>query len=370
MRLKIYSDESFLLKYDGILPHPMLYPFWPHLVQNSPENRANKYARYTKIANELFEMTPLDEADLAIMPDDWRTVVGEVWYADRNLDAETLYLGFASKVSRAEKPLVVFFGSDLSDREVDLENSYIFRHSCYASKQKNNDFSWPTFCEDLIDQYSRGELQIRKKKENPVVGFCGLIKQNSLKNKAKEIAFYSHSLVKHRRFFYPPVKGHTLRSKVLDSLTQNPEIETNFIIREKMVFLGQKIEDSNAQKLSDVRLEFVQNLLESDYIVCCRGAGNFSNRIFETLCCGRIPIVIDTDCVLPYDFAINWKDFCVWVDESEISEVADKVLEFHQKMSNEDFERLQRKCRSVWEEWLSPEGFYSNFYLHFTRNRA
>jgi len=49
-----------------------------------------------------------------------------------------------------------------------------------------------------------------------------------------------------------------------------------------------------------------------------------SYRLYEALCCGRIPVFIDTDCVLPYDFMIDWKKYFVWVDQSELPLIAEK----------------------------------------------
>jgi len=76
--------------------------------------------------------------------------------------------------------------------------------------------------------------------------------------------------------------------------------------------------------MKQMRLEFLQNMIGSDYVFCCRGAGNFSYRLYEALCCGRIPVFIDTDCVLPYDFMIDWKKYFVWVDQSELPLIAEK----------------------------------------------
>ena len=123
-------------------------------------------------------------------------------------------------------------------------------------------------------------------------------------------------------------------------------------------------EEMGPEVVSRSRLEFLENLLESDYVLCARGYGNYSHRLYEALACGRIPLFIDTDCVLPFDFAIDWKRFCVWVDQVDLRSVADRVAEFHASISGEEFEELQVACRRLWEEWLSPEAFFANFHRH------
>ena len=106
-------------------------------------------------------------------------------------------------------------------------------------------------------------------------------------------------------------------------------------------------------------------MLESDYALCVRGNGNFSYRLYETLCMGRIPVFVDTDCVLPLDFDIAWREHCVWVDETEIDRIGDRILEFHDSVDEGEFEERQRACRDLWETHISPQGFFSSFHRHF-----
>ena len=115
----------------------------------------------------------------------------------------------------------------------------------------------------------------------------------------------------------------------------------------------------------NARNEYVQNMVESDYILCARGAGNFSYRLYETLCCGRIPVFIDTDCVLPLESSIDWKSHCVWVEGSDVAHIGDQVAAFHASLTPAEFADRQRACRALWETHLSPQGFFAHFPEHF-----
>ncbi|HJU48582.1 MAG TPA: exostosin family protein, partial [Gaiellaceae bacterium] len=97
---------------------------------------------------------------------------------------------------------------------------------------------------------------------------------------------------------------------------------------------------------------------ESDYVVCARGGGNFSYRLYEALSLGRIPIFIDTDCVLPFETEIDWRSLCVWVDERELDEIGDRLAAFHAALDGDGLEERQRECRRVFETYLSVEGFF------------
>lgn len=74
---------------------------------------------------------------------------------------------------------------------------------------------------------------------------------------------------------------------------------------------------------------------------------------------------IDTDGVLPFDFAIDWKNYCLWVDEKKLLEMAEKVAEFYNNLSPQEVVDLQHESPRSWKECLSPEGFFANFYRHF-----
>ena len=48
--------------------------------------------------------------------------------------------------------------------------------------------------------------------------------------------------------------------------------------------------------------------------------------------------------------------------------VGEQLVAFHDHLDDADFVDLQRACRSIWEQRLTPEGFFSNFYRHFERS--
>jgi hypothetical protein len=82
---------------------------------------------------------------------------------------------------------------------------------------------------------------------------------------------------------------------------------------------------------------------------------------------GRIPVFVNTDCVLPYEKFIDWKNLLVWVEEKDLSDIAEKVSMYHKSLSPEQFVERQKELRSIYEEWLSPQGFFKNFCRHFER---
>jgi hypothetical protein len=359
MKLKIFSDRGYLAP--GIGHAIMLFPFWG---KGHPGN--GRFEAYTQMGRSLFEMTSLEEADLAVMPADWELVT-------RDKTALDLAIEFAEKVRSAGKKVVIFFWSD-SDGVVPIGNAVVFRTSMYRSKRSQNEFAMPSWGEDIVGKYLGGQLPIREKSARPVVGFCGFaypLKMpivRSVKNIVKRTAsFFGIQLGKSKG----QVKlTHAARTQALRFLSESSLVDTNFIIKDRFLG-GAQMSDGRVdqERWEKAQREFVQNMVTSDYVLCSRGAGNFSYRLYEALSCGRIPVFIDTDCGVPYDFAVDWKRYCVWIDEGEIPIIARKVLEFHERLTPQEFTDLQSECRRIWETMLSPEGFFTHFHKHFEMTR-
>ena len=358
MRMKFFADERFLIHTKDIASFH--YPFWLK-PEDISQDRLRIFSNYMRIADDIFEPTSLGKADFAVMPHDWGNIRGAVWNNKINHPAKQLSIRFASIVEQMNKPIVVFFSGDCSDERIPLKNVFIFRQSAYCTRLKENEFVYPAPCKNIIRDYLQGQLPIRQKCRNPVVGFCGYLESNSLKTTLKTVQYHGITVFTRNRFGVSPYKGKILRHKMVKYLAENENIETNFLIRNRKVFFNEKDSEIRERVYSD----FLRNIIDSDYTLCCRGSGNYSIRFYEVLACGRIPIFVDTDCSLPYDFEIDWKKYCIWIDEKDISRIAEKVLEFHARISPQEFVQLQKECHQLWKNWLSPEGFYSNFYRHF-----
>jgi len=360
MKLKVFSDATYIPA--GRSHSVMLYPFWGKSLEDPGDPSSGRFDRYMATGRRFFEMTSLDQADFAVLPVDWGSILGDAKAMD-------LARQFVEKASQAGKPTVIFFWSD-SDEDIPIKNVVVFRTSLYRSRRKSNELAMPAWSEDFVSKHLRGKLPVRPKAEKPIVGFCGYAFpwEVVLRWRAREILRRGTSLLGIRKntSVHPLKPGHVVRAEALRFLSRSPLVRTNFIIRDR--FLGGAVLPDGRTDLAlmrNVRLGYLQNMIDSDYVLCSRGGGNYSYRLYETVCCGRIPIFIDTDCVLPYDFDIEWKKYCVWVDESELPHIAEKVARFHSDLSPGDFVELQHMCRRLWEEWLSPEGFFANFYRLF-----
>jgi len=159
--------------------------------------------------------------------------------------------------------------------------------------------------------------------------------------------------------------AHAARARALIALARSPLVQTNYLIRGESAFdnpIGAFLPGGTVEAAVLRRREFVNNILSSDYVLCARGWANCSIRFYETLSLGRIPVLIDTDCVLPFESAIDWRKYCVMVKENKPAQAARAIREFHETLAPGEFEALQKACRRLWEEWFSPLGFFNNLH--------
>jgi hypothetical protein len=351
MKLNIFSDRCFLP--NGIAHDSIFYPFWGNSLGNTTLPGASYYEaldQYCKVAQSLFELSPLEEADVVIFPGNLERV-----FDPRYLNLAT---ELAEKAKLSGKLTAGFFWGDCSDKELPISCELVFRNSLYRSHKSPCDFAYPNWTVNFIETYFNGEVPVRHKLDKPVVGFCGFIGDSGIKFYAKR-SLYQFRKAVGKGFPPPHYTGHLLRKKALYNLSKSKLVETNFILRDKMGFVGQASTTHNSY-----RTVYVKNMVESDYLFCCRGYGNYSYRFYEILSAGRIPVFLDTDCVLPYDFEIDWKKYCVWLKQEELPIIAEKIAEFHERLSPQEFIDLQHACYRIWKKKLSPEGFFYNFHKH------
>lgn len=94
--------------------------------------------------------------------------------------------------------------------------------------------------------------------------------------------------------------------------------------------------------------EYVNHLQRNTYIICPRGAENYSFRVYETLSRGRVPVIIDTDVVLPKE--IDWDYHSVRVPYRSLANIYDIIIKDYESRSGEGFAERQRAAISLMTE--------------------
>lgn len=344
--LTIFSSSEFLPP--GVPHVPLLFPFWGLPVD---EKSPLVFAKYVANGREYFRMTEPDEAEFFVLPFDWRYTTPDFATMPTAMASKHSAFDLAARAADYGRRIIVFFVSD-SDEEVPLQNCLVFRTSLYRT-HRQNEFSMPVFFEDL-NQDSGFSKRTRTWSVLPKVGFCGFAGYRLLPN--APVWRQLRCLIRYAHRGFPPL---TLRERAILCLRQHSSVETAFIIRE-----NPKGDAGLSQRAREV---FYRNIEDTDYTLCVRGHGNWSVRLYETLALGRIPLFVDSACVLPYDFEVNYRDFIPWVDQSNIQSIGDRLVDFHKGLDAAQFAELQRSCRLMWEQRLTPDGFFAHFDRHLQR---
>lgn len=359
MNIKLYTDLSLL---EFGYQTELLIPFVGLKNEEDKPGKilSGRYDEYIACAHQFVELTTdIESCDACLLPINYDLEKTEKFLADIK--------PFLEKVERSNKKIFVFVGHDVPEVDVKIKNAIVFNSAINKSTQPKNVFSFPHFFEDLLKRYKGGALQPRHKQQIPVLGFCGYAPPLGLKfGKAKIIGIVKllanyTGIIKR----FPEKSSHSYRARTILSVRNSKKIKTNFRIKSQFAFgpTGLLNTGNTTETDESFRLAFINNIIESDYTLCVRGIGNNSVRFFETLCCGRIPVFLNTDCVLPFDFVINWKELCVWVEEKDINNAAQVVANFHNNLSDSEFIALQEKLRLLWEEYFSPVGFFKHLNL-------
>jgi hypothetical protein len=265
---------------------------------------------------------------------------------------------FISEAVQNEKPMLLFSTGDFGTTRRD-HLIYTLRLGGFDSEMDSRTEMMPPFFLDPL-LFLKMEFKIVSKTKQPNIGFVGhanggvfkLIKEFILFVKGNRFRFLGKDSTDYQKF-YP---SSYYRKVYLKRIQKNKGIVTDFIFRKKyragVVTEGDRLRTS---------LDFYTNIFENQYVFCLRGTGNFSVRFYETLALGRIPVLINTDCRLPFKSKINWARHCLIIEEGEEHTIAEKIIEFHNSLTDAEFEEMQRNNRELWENHFTKEKYFVEY---------
>ncbi|BCM94344.1 hypothetical protein IAD21_06251 [Abditibacteriota bacterium] len=101
-------------------------------------------------------------------------------------------------------------------------------------------------------------------------------------------------------------------------------------------------------KIHQQKEHYKSVVARSKFVLCPRGWGTSSFRLYETLAAGRVPVIISDEWVpSPCE---NWEACSVRVPESEVASIP-RLLEERE----EQWPTMARAARRLFDEWMGPE---------------
>jgi len=113
---------------------------------------------------------------------------------------------------------------------------------------------------------------------------------------------------------------------------------------------------------AQARREYLDSIINSDFVLAPKGDGNYSNRFLKTLCMGRIPVLSDTDTVLPLESHIDYDSLMVRVSMKNVKDTPKLVREWYDKHSEKEWQAAQHKAREVFETKLRIDSYFDYFF--------
>jgi hypothetical protein len=190
------------------------------------------------------------------------------------------------------------------------------------------------------------------------VGFCGQATSHILKFWKDHFLYFHLRLRKifgDKRYLYIPYFfAAKERAKILNCLEKSLLVKTNFLKRERY-----KGGAKNQEDYLRMEAEFFQNIFENLFTVCIRGFGNYSVRFFQTLAMGRIPIVIESDSILPFESQIQYNKICIQIPYNDRFQIDYYIVDFLKNHTIEEIALIQKECRSVWLNYFQIPNYFS-----------
>jgi len=305
--------------------HPHGIPKTNYIVRpllDPQDELKEKFPNYFRVATQLLTPTSLEACEAIIYPHWWRSGIKD----DR-------YTKISALAKRHGKPLIVLSIEDFPvsrpKNPAKTPGILTFKPSLYASVLGPNEHAIPALRRDILKEAEAYKLQTKyrpKQKGGPAIGFCG---QSA---------------------------SAGVRVEVLNRFTASG-LNTKFILQGTF-WGGARRRDiiQKTAKYHTARKAYLKNILGTDFTVCVRGAGNWSIRFYECLSLGRVPILIDTDCVLPFPNKIDWDSLLIIIPRGKLKQ-AESIVRSRCKIADKQFIQWQKDCRAVWLEYLSLEGF-------------
>ncbi len=137
-------------------------------------------------------------------------------------------------------------------------------------------------------------------------------------------------------------ESHSVRKRVLSIKDNEAMLIDTACVKKTLVQKG----DVDVNTWGSFRSDYVQLVWDSAFVLCPRGTGTATFRVFESMICGRAPVII-ADRWVPPD-GPRWSEFAVWVKEGDVDQIPDILRE-----RRSDARTMGDMARAQWEVFYS-----------------
>ncbi len=100
--------------------------------------------------------------------------------------------------------------------------------------------------------------------------------------------------------------------------------------------------------LDSARQNYASTLYRSQFVLCPRGAGTSSYRLYEAMQAGRVPVIISDQWVAPV--GPDWSTFSIRCRERDVCRLPQRL-----ESIRENAEEMGKLARCAWDEWFASD---------------
>jgi len=149
---------------------------------------------------------------------------------------------------------------------------------------------------------------------------------------------------------------HKVRSKIVERLKHE-----RGVIKDVGNLAQNTWSKWDLEEMAKISSPYCKLIQKSKFVLCPRGCGTSSIRLFETMKLGRVPVIISDNWVPPS--GPNWNACSVRLKEDEIERIPSTLEQLEDK-SDEMGQQAERE----WKFWFSNRGNVNSI-LHFLENQ-
>ena len=138
-------------------------------------------------------------------------------------------------------------------------------------------------------------------------------------------------------------RSHPVRDRILDLKHARSVVEDT----SGFVFY----DCSDPESYHRRKASFLQTLGRSKFVLCPRGAGTSSFRLFETIAAGRVPVIVSDEWVPPS--GIEWETCSVRIPEAEVGSIPARL-----EAIEADYPKLSCAVKNIHHAWFSKKAIF------------
>tara|TARA_R100001082_G_C4355850_1_gene156846 strand:- start:735 stop:1619 length:885 start_codon:yes stop_codon:yes gene_type:complete len=222
------------------------------------------------------------------------------------------------------------WGEKVNMLQMQVQLNTIDPNGSYFTVCQHDDAPMHSIPHNTVIFSAGGRVKTRMTVPTPLI--CGRI-PNQTKRTKKYLASFVGS------------NTHPIRQKMIDAMDGKTGVKIN-------------AEGWNMDVSDDRFTDFIETSLESRFVLCPRGYGPSSFRLYEAMQLDAVPVYVSDDLWIPWQHDVNWEEISVLVSDApgEINSLYERL----QAITEDEYDTMKSKLKEVYEKYFTLEGTCEN----------